>query len=178
MFGFSRFLLFLSEVFVCSCRRRLDSILNHLSPASPNEAASVAVASGGPSEDEIDFLRLRKVFLSGKTRKFFWRKTQLQNLYNGLRKHKAMLVEAVCKDFGKKSDHENRLTLELAIMEVSVVFWLCFLVCAYDSSLNPRFTSCLQTLRLGPVRKPSEAALLSFPAQARFAEIPKAWFCA
>jgi acyl-CoA reductase-like NAD-dependent aldehyde dehydrogenase len=89
--------------------RRLDSVLNHLSPDVAVPAAAV--------DDEKEFLRLRTAFLSGKTRKFGWRRQQLTQLVAALEKNKSVLVDAVCRDFNKKNTHENRLTLALAISE-------------------------------------------------------------
>lgn len=94
------------------CRRRLETVFQHLTPPRQSKEAAATI------DDELEFQRLRKVFLSGKTRDFAWRSAQLKSLHDALRKHKMFLVEAVCRDFGKKCDHENRMTLELAVAEV------------------------------------------------------------
>jgi hypothetical protein len=76
--------------------RRLDQIANHLSPDRTHEAAA---ASSGITVDSVErqFQKLRQTFLSGKTRRYAWRREQLTILVRELKKHKYELIEAIKK---------------------------------------------------------------------------------
>lgn len=72
---------------------RIQVILKHL---QPKESILVAEQNSTSSVGnfEEDFKKLRKTFLSGKTRKYGWRRDQLTKLLNVLKENKEKLVEA------------------------------------------------------------------------------------
>jgi hypothetical protein len=73
--------------FFFSIRRRLEVVFDHIAPRE-SVASAASVTSSSAAADEAEFCKLRSVFLSGKTRKFSWRRQQLQSLVDHLKKNK------------------------------------------------------------------------------------------
>jgi aldehyde dehydrogenase (NAD+) len=101
--------------------RRLNVVLGHVAPSEHSPAAGVSEVPLVNRAEELGpaFARLRETFLSGKTRKYGWRRQQLAALHAALVQHKDELVAAVMKDFHKQHRFENTVTLSLATAEVA-----------------------------------------------------------